>query len=229
MNHSELYFLRERFAKAYAFFAPNNYAPETSLLRVEQPLVNGQGKYTFDIIKKGPVGLTEKKLEYNDIFIASALGVYLKIEDTTKPGTGMLRTFPGQANTTGANFTNVTDIEALYNGRIQLKTGQVVTYEGIPMVHFKRVYEAQGITAGSQGEFSVNSSALFLPEQLTLCGDKTYDINIEFPSYPGSNYQATVTTMQTSLVFIVYGWLVKNGSQLPKNNLGVLNPYNQRD
>jgi len=48
-----------------------------SYLRIEEELKDSQNVYTFDVLKTGNETAVERKLDQNDIFVCSHLGLYI--------------------------------------------------------------------------------------------------------------------------------------------------------
>src|SRR4051812_478157 len=59
-------------------------------------LSNGKAAYAFAIIQNNGFAARadEKRLNQNDAFVASHVGLFLKREDSAKPGSGQLHTYP---------------------------------------------------------------------------------------------------------------------------------------
>jgi len=208
-------FLRKRFESANALAAKAGRCAETSFLRVDKAPTAGSGKITFDIAKRNGEAPGERKLDINDTFVVTALGLYINTEVTAKAGSGILDTYP-----VAAKLTSPVDFYAIYNGAVSIKTGQTVNFEAIPARSFLHIPQTQPVSvldsedakvdAGLVPQFDVTDHALYLPEEVTFSGAKTPEINLEFPTYAGADFSALVNTNNIKMSLIVYGYLIKS-------------------
>src|SRR5437867_1118347 len=91
-----------------------------SYLRVALLLDPSRSNYNFPIRKDvGGSLLTDNKLDQNDAFIITKLGVHILIEDPAKPGTGVLLPYPNIAAQDGYAIPD--HLEILYNGYYRIK------------------------------------------------------------------------------------------------------------
>lgn len=193
-------------------YLPKGITPAPSYLRIEMALNNSQGKYMFDIKKNGNEAATERKLDRNDLFVVTRIGVYLAKVDTTKIGLAALQT---HANSTyfgtQSGFT-VAHLEAIYNGYLSLKTGTKVNIEALSMQVFKYIQTSQQVSSIANSEFNVSEYTYQGAEDIYLHGTKSHEISIEYPTFSGIQVAATAANTQHKLVFHPYGFLLKNAA-----------------
>ena len=61
--------------------------PQSSFLRIDQLLVNGQGNYIFDPMKQNGLGTVyDRKLDRNDGFLVIGMLLAFNVTNTDKPG-----------------------------------------------------------------------------------------------------------------------------------------------
>lgn len=184
--------------------------PSPSYLRIEQALSNSSGNYLFDIKKNGNEIATERKLDRNDLFVVTRIGVYLLKQDTTKIGAAVLQTFPNVAAFGTLTGFTVAHLEAIYNGYLTLKTGQKVNIEALSMQNFRYISTSQQDTGSILSEWNVSEFTYTGAEDIYLHGTKSHEINITFPTFSGMQIQCTTASTVIKLVLHPYGFLLKN-------------------
>ena len=219
-------FQRSRFEQIKAMFGNNeDYRPQKSQLCFVEPFRKGRGNYQF---KVDDVGLTNphviaRHLSRDDMFVAKSLFVGIYIEPTDKPGHGIIITYPMQHSVgVPEGYSGLTnpDGEALYNGELQLLTGQVLNYDSFPLHAFRVVPETQPVpimgdsgfvSAGVLPEFNFEKAAIDLPEIVTFRGDGSQKISINFPVLEDSEIKAEAD-FTAYLIVKVDGWKIQNGA-----------------
>ena len=219
-------FDRTRFDFIKSMFGNNeDYLPQKSHLTFVTPFRKGKGNYQF---KVDDVGLTNphviaRHLPRNDMFIAKSIFVGIYIEPTAKPGHGVILTYPyrtGGGLPAGFGGLTNSDGEALYNGEMEIRTGQVLNYDSFPLHEFRVVPETQSLqimndtgieSMGVLPQFDFKKAAIDLPEVLKFRGDADQKINIEFPFLEDSEIAAQ-PGFTAYLIVKVDGWKVQNGT-----------------
>src|SRR5689334_17283453 len=111
-----------------------------SFLRQQVELKNNQTTLLFDFDGNQPGVSTERKLSSKDGFFAHSLGLYLLIEDSAKPGSGVLQSYPNYQTIirkAGILVANASDLEALYNGQMKAQIDQTVVFDGLDTRRFR--------------------------------------------------------------------------------------------
>jgi hypothetical protein len=223
-NIATIDFIRARFDRVKGYYAPKGLAPAISQIRIEQPLINGQGVYRFDI-KKEILSASEQNLKRNDLFVVCGIGLYPCVSDPTKPGTEQLFTFAkkGDADITGFNTE---DLNALYNGKLYISTGSTVNIEDQPLNVFKRVPNMSGnaFKENLPLEFDFLDSLHMMPEELILAGTQDHKIEISFPTFAASDYSTLPAGTIGKLALVIYGYKVPGGTAEQYKN-DQANPY----
>ena len=236
MRHNiNIDFQRTRFERVNNYYGKQyGLPPSFSIIRIEEPLVNGQGNYDINL-KKEILKQWESNMKRNDLFVTTHLGVFLTIDPKDKPGTGILLpyAFSGGGDPEIPSFDTL-DINALYNGSLKIVTGNIVNLDNFPLALFKQVPEKQpsiitlddgeGNTAGDLAQPAFNLLEMCHPmaEEITLAGTQDHKISISFPSFPAANYGSGEGN-ESKLVFIALGYKVVGGtSDKFKNDA---NPY----
>ena len=250
-------FDRRRFEKALAYYGNKGIAPQPSQLRIEENLVDGQGVYTFNLRKEN-LSPCEQNLRRNDLFLTLGLSIMLRVEDADKPGVLPLLSYakkgretvtPATANDpavyTVDDFGFETgDIEALYNGKLNVTTQTTVNFEAMPTSLFKK--ESAGIVGTNanyvhdvNNGFDIESSIKAMAEELIFAGTQDHKITLSFPTFAGSKYNAlqggngTSTADDTKIpntkyvskvVFFAFGYLIPGGTSDQYKN-DPANPY----
>jgi hypothetical protein len=190
-----------------------NVTPEPSYLRVEKTLVNGQGTYDFNLKVESGVIATERKLDRNDVFCVTHLGFYLAKQATAKIGKEVLQTYPNTQVFTSASAYDLTDLGAIYNGYMWIKTEQTVNAEAIPMIKFLHIPQTQKSATGNYSQFKTEEHAFYMGNVLFFKGKSSIEIKVQFPTWSGITLQTAETGFVTKLVLMPYGFLLKSASQ----------------
>lgn len=226
MNTADL--IRERFAKINNEFAGSTdgkvYA-EPSKIRIEVPLLAGVGRYEFDIKKTDIKNQREVSLNRNDLFVPNFMGLFLSLQNDTKPSAEILSSFPlindgVNPSPYVAGFQN-TDVEALYNGKLTWQIDNGILMQAYPTERFKKVPETQGAFVLDSNDQPLNEQIvpewdvldacdLIIPK-LMIAGTRDHRISVNFDA---SGLTFPVTTGYTPvLVFYMDGFLIKGGCE----------------
>ncbi|MBO7736073.1 MAG: hypothetical protein J6S67_26115 [Methanobrevibacter sp.] len=225
-NVSEL--IRERFVKVnreYAQVSGGKVYAEPSKIRIEKELLSGVGTYEFDIKKTDIRNMREVSIDRNDVFIPNFLGVFLTLEDNSKPACGVLSSFPLYNDGVNpspyvAGFQNH-DVEAIYNGKFNWVIDNGVLFSSYPMEHFRVVPQTQGDFALDSNDQAVNLQTLpewnilksceLLYPRITIAGTRDHKIRVNFD---GAGLTFPVTAGYTpKLTLYMDGFLIKGGCE----------------
>lgn len=230
-------FQRNRFEKVLSYYGKQGIAPEISVIRIDEKLVNGQGVYNFNL-KKEILSAGESNLKRNDLFVVDSLGVFLTIKDTTKPGTEQILSFVQLENAAGIDGFTTNDINALYNGALHIATGTTVNVNAMPCSLFEKIPNRQpelimGVksddsallgTNGVKASFSLEDTVVDMAEELIFAGTQDHKVQVSFPTFASANYQTTAANCETYIIFVAVGYRVIGGtSEQYKNDPA--NPY----
>lgn len=187
--------------------------PSPGFLRVEQTLKNSTGSYRFDIKDTSGFIVTENKLDRNDLFVITDLGMYLLREDSTKVGVSVLQSYPNELEFAAVAGFTPAHLEAIYNGKFSLKIGSRVNIESLSLQNFRRIPQTQQ-SATVKTQYSVKEATYALPSLLFLKGSMDVEAKIEFPTFDGIQIQAVTAGINNKIVFHPYGFLIKNGASI---------------
>lgn len=239
---TDINFNRQRFDKIASFYKDKGLAPQLSLLRIEEDLVNGQGVYNFDL-KKENISACEKNLKRNDLFVTLAIGVALRIEDTTKPNTTvpMFAPFKAVADVNGNDRTIIVpgfetdDIKALYNGALSITTGTTVNFADMPCSLFLKDKGVDDLNF-KINHYNFQDDLKQMAEEIIFSGTQDHQIQVSFPTFALSNYAALQSSeddgngnavigdnYKSKIVFMALGYRVVGGT-LPSYRVED-NPY----
>ena len=193
------------------------------------PTVKGQGVYDFDL-RKEVKRATEKTLKYNDLFVATAIGVALMVELDALKGHAPLLTFPllhSETLPTGSYGLANNHAEVLYNGVLTLKTGQNVNYSGFPLDKFRVVPQTQ-VSATEIPQAKQDDFMYVLPEEVKFAGTQDHRLRIEMPATASTDIKGPADTT-AFIVLIIDGFLYEGGTnekyKTAKTETGLANPY----
>ncbi len=226
MNYA-IPFLRERFnylVETLDQYKGANLVPQSSYLRIDKTLENGVGSYEFDpLLNNGGASMLEKKLDKNDLFFISSIGVFLTAKNITLPAdVVMLSTVnPDElkASISAAGLTKLktdlaaaTGLNTIYNGFVSLRTGQEVTLQNLPMWSFNRI---------SDDNAGVEGSSVILPESIQLNGSSDQRFTLSFNGAGTTMQNATSPTYEFGVSLFLTGFLVKGGARIIEVTSGI--------
>lgn len=140
-----------------------------SFIRMEAYLVNGKAEYEFYHRLLGNESSTEKKLNDQDGFLITDIGIYLLTESTTVPGIGVLQTYPNPIqfpDEVGA-IQNA-HLEVIYNGHVTAKIGDTTWLPDLPIKDCRIVRTAQ------QSALATNDSERIAGDGLVPCSPQYF-------------------------------------------------------
>lgn len=236
-NVVDINFLRERFLGAAEFYKKQGIAPQPSILRIEEDLVNGQGVYTFDL-KKENVSQVERNLKRNDLFVTVGIGVALRIENTDAPNSTVPMFAPHKAIVDEDSAVVVPgfatdDIKALYNGSLYIATGTTVNITDMPTALFLKDHGTND-SEPKIDHFDFADDLRTMPEEVIFSGTQDHTVKVSFPTFALSDYQAMQSLIggdpetygenfKAKIVFIAFGYRIVSGT-LPSYRVPE-NPY----
>ena len=232
MSKTDIRFIRERFDKGLKYYGSKGIAPQRSVLRAVVPFVASTGTYKFDL-KKDPslAHAIEQLLKRNDLFVARAIGLGLMVELDAAKGTAPLYSYPVVTGTLPTGYKGLTNTNAyaMYNGKLGMKTGQMVNFSGFPTAPFLNVPKTQpglmwngtaAISNGQAPEFNLENILVELAEEIVFAGTKEQPITLEFPACT----IAAEASCTAYAVLVVEGWLYEGGTTEDCHSQA--NPYN---
>ena len=234
---SSINFDRQRFEKVCGYYGKQGIAPQPSLLRIEQDLVNGQGTYEFDL-KKENISKVESNLKRNDLFVVISMGVAVRIEDSEHPFVNVPMFAPHKAILDEESKVIVPgfktdDIKALYNGSLYLSTGTTVNFADMPTALFLKDKGTDDLNL-KINHFDFENDLRSMPEEVIFAGTQDHKITVTFPTFAASDYTAQQTLLdddpetygenfKSKIVFLAYGYRVVGGTLEKYKEDG--NPY----
>jgi hypothetical protein len=179
-----------------------------SFIRVEQPLVALQTLYTFPVlVNQAPVLNTEQRLNLQDSFVISELGVYLAAPTSATDTAFRLLSF--------TNFfsfaANTVPYYGLYNGRLIISVNNNII---LPAWDLWRHYCANQTQQGAavaaavpQDQFAGERDGMYAVEpNVTLIGSKNYVVQIQLP------VGLSAITANSRVVIMMRGILAQNST-----------------
>ncbi len=184
---------RRTYEKLLAEFPGKEVAPH--YLRFEAWLKNNVNSYRWNCKTTGGESVTEVKLDTNDLFYVKSILVGTINCEPGKEAVAKIETFAG-----------TDDLEAIYNGALQLKTGSKVNIEKLMGLNFKYIPENNG--------FNFQDAAYSGVEDIYLFGTKTHELTYDFPTKAGMSIEKKSEDAPENykLVVILDGFIVKNGA-----------------
>ncbi len=186
-----------------------------SYLRVEQLLNNGTSQYKFNILSSPQDTPVESKLNQNDVFICTHLGMYIiqyvAVGSAVTKWTGVLQTYPNASELTGP--TTPHDLNAFYNGFWSISVGRVKFFDRFPAHLCFKPAVTQQDSADNYSSFEWTDGAASIDPLAILSGAANNEITLNVPIGSAAlAIQDQGTTSVTKVVFHPYGFLVNNAA-----------------
>lgn len=234
MSKQNIFFDRQRFDALKEWARKNNVTAEISKIRLSRPLLNGVGNYKFNLEdKKMDLVEGDVALNRNDLFVPFAMGLFL-IADTNEPtGKAPLLSYPLGANKQMRYFKNVADLEAIYNGQLQIVMNNTTVNASFPCELFRYVPETQPVSmlnstnqevsCGLIPEFDIQDAIYPLAPEYYFQGTVNTEISLLFNGRD-SNFTvcepangADSTTHKARVVLFMLGIKIVNGADSAKD------------
>jgi hypothetical protein len=190
---------------------------QPSYLRYEKQLQNGVNHYPFAFEPSPNDSVTEKKLNKNDLFYVTSFTYGYIVMGTTTPATeGETARTISEANAPLHTFATDNNLEALYNGFINITTGSKINIEQMSTLNFKYV-PVELTPAVTVPEFQNDKVAFANVSDLLLAGTKSHKIELNIPPIPaGENLipaeADAISNPNVKVVLQLNGFLLKNGA-----------------
>lgn len=203
-----------------------NMITSPGFLRVEQRIVNGRTKYEFVLQRDtNSDSITEQKLDRNDKFVMSRLGIFLMRRSTLLYGNEVLQTYPNPIvfpTEVGNNFVTQ-HMEAFYNGKMSFTVGQTKWIEALDTRRFRHVPATQEalvtntdgatvtiVSRNDNSESYENSGMIDLTPQITINGDAKTVVAIDVPIMADHKVKTGLQYHDDFIVLIGRGFLQTN-------------------
>lgn len=218
---------RERgvYATAQQKFAGSGQITTPGFLRMEQRIIKGKTKYIFKVTRdSNSDSETEQKLEINDKFMASQIGLFLIHRDENIVGAEVLCTFPDPTVfPVISGVSNPAHLEAIYNGKFSVVVGQTKYLEALDVRRFRCVPNQQAVVEvlsndtppvklipAMLSEQHENSGFINLTPQIIFDGSAKNEIAIEIPVNANHEIITNVANHNYYMVMIMRGFLGTN-------------------
>jgi len=170
--------------------------------------------------------VTETRIRQSDVFLPTLLGCFIKKAGSSTTPTdsdqavAQLLTFPNSQIFTGTN--EAANLESIYNAKLQFQVNNTILIDGIDVLRYRRVGQAQQGVQLSQQASAVGSNGAYLRNQwdnehygmmpmhqtIALNGQATQNLNLILPSAVNN----AGTNSQNYFVVIMRGVLLLNAS-----------------
>lgn len=191
---------------------------QPGFIRSEVLLATGTNRYDFNVLKNNNTDLvTESKIDPNDSFIVSKLGIYILPFDTTSPlglGAGVLQTYPNASAFATAITNGVTQgsLEAVYNGKLYVAVQNTI-YLPAWDVQRCRVVRTTLQTSATNYSERLPDDGLDDPGMIiTLNGDAKTVVSLTIPTWAGQVLTPAAGTQSVKAIFYARGYTLSGGS-----------------
>jgi len=232
---------RKRFDQGAVYYGEQGITPQRTKVRAVAQLLTGKDVLSFGITRDKAVGHPlELLLEKGDLFVTTALGLALVIEKDGEPGQAPLLSYPVQAGLhlpAGLKGFENTNAFAIYNGKLQMRTGSSVNYSRISTDDFLFVPEIQPsavlaasddavVSNGVYPAFNIENVLVQLEEGIVLAGTKNQPFELSFPFKNDATF-GVPAGYKAYAVLIFDGFIYEGGAveNMKVTKAGKSNPY----
>ncbi len=203
-----------------------NSQPTLGALRQELTIKSNQSDYKFDFKTANANSVTEQLLAVTDAFGANELGIFLMVRNKTRPGSGILQTYPNReaiapafnastADTPSASAVQaISDLEAIFNGVAGMRIDSTVIFDGLDMRRFRRVPQTQIGIFASQAQSGYRDGMVAIEPQLFLDGARKNQVSVTVPQFNGIALEPDNANYELVLVCVASGFRVQGGANL---------------
>lgn len=195
-------------------FSGKNMTP--GYLRLEQTIVNSKNIFSFATFSGDAASVypTEKRLDRNDAFIATEVGMFLIRQDVANLKTnGDLNSYVNLTAFAAAAGFVPADLKALYHGFLSIEIGRVKKLVAFDTQRFYKAPITQQTGAGNYDQKNGRKDGFVrLTPQVVIDGAGTNDLSITFPSYAGWNGASVTSGTENRICLYLRGLLVTGGS-----------------
>ncbi len=202
---------RGALAKLREQFGPSRVIAK-SFIRMEAYLVNGKAEYSFFHRLLGNEAATERKLNDQDGFLMTDVGIFLLQESTTVPGIGVLQTYPNPIQFPDeVGYLQNAHLEHLYNGYVTAKIGDTTWLPDLPINDCRVVNTAQqSALATNDSERKPYDGFTDVQPQYFLKGRENNELKLVVPANSAQKVESNsaTTNYKTKVVMILSGYKV---------------------
>lgn len=185
-------------------------------IRLETEIKNSTNRFEFKTFEGdgATVYATERRLDRNDAFIATEVGLFIIRQDIANAKTNAdLHTYVNLTTFAAAAGFTPADLKALHHGFLEVSINRVKKMVAFDTQRFLYVPETQqtGATNYDQKDGRKDGFVRLTP-QIVLDGAGTNELNVVFPSYAGWAGASVTAGTQHRLVLYFRGLHVTGGS-----------------
>lgn len=191
------------------------YAGKTlvpGFLRLEATITNNSGiiKFSTQTGDSNTVYPTEKRLDRNDAFIVTEMGVFLLKQDVANKKTnGLLYSYPNRTIFGAATD----DLMAIFTGgMLDIEVNKKREIPDLDVLRFLQVPQVQQSSANNFDEFNLNKAMKPVTPQFRIDGAGSNDIKLTFNTYAGFAGASAVAGTEHRVVLYLHGLFVQGGS-----------------
>lgn len=193
-----------------------------SYLRQDVLLENNKDTLTFDFKDKRGSASYERLLKDTDVFVANSFGLFICVEETAKPGTGRLITFPNDfrirnaADTAGGAAATAPVSEHLniiYSGYTNVMINQKEVYTALENRQFLNIPPTQenGLNDWDSIDYRNTQMPIFPGLVINAIWDNR--ITVKLPTFNGNLIAANKAGWQIRLAAVFNGMIIPGAAQ----------------
>jgi hypothetical protein len=184
-------------------------------LRLETTIKNNTGNMLVPVLEDSLQPLpTETRLNKNDVFFMTGLGVCISRREIGKEGISVLQTYPNEVVFVPTATMITKHLNAIYNGNISLKVGNQEFIEILDTNRFLEIPQTQKSAAGNFSQKSEESTFEELPIHYILRGTDQIKLAVNAPIFTGIQWESDDVLFTNQLVLLPKGFIIKGGAGL---------------
>ncbi|MDW8345817.1 MAG: hypothetical protein RML94_02580 [Bacteroidia bacterium] len=194
--------------------ALKGFVIEPSILRVEKVITNNASSYNFDIKKEGNESNSEVKLDTNDVFFATHLGIYLLRAANTERSRAVPQTYPNQVVFPAVAGFVPEHLEIFFNAHLSVKIGTKEFISKLWTGFCRYVPQTQQSTATNHSQRSAYDGLVEI-EKIRFSGNDQIEIKLSLNPFESTALQVASATagVEHRVMLLVNGFLVKGAAQ----------------
>lgn len=178
-------------------------------LRVESEIETSKNSYSLNFSSKTNVdGITENRLDNNDSFVITEIGIFLIKKNTDYPNAEVLQAYPNAAVFADGTTFKGANLECIYNGKVNFSVGNTNFLEKFPMDAFRSVGAMASSSATTYSQKNAADGFVEMTPNVGITGLSKHELRIDIPS-AGLHLTNDTPNMSNHIVVIARGFLVK--------------------
>lgn len=190
---------------------PDKHIITPTYLRVDQKISNSTTTYRFDIKNTTSGGPLDKKLDINDTFFVTHIGIQNYPHLNTGPRFNHPESYVNKTRYAAAAGFVPDHLNMLYQAKLSVRVGTRTVVEDLDTNRFLQIPMTQQSGATNYSEKSEEQGLVEITPNVVLSGKADNGITLDVPTTEGTlQWANTNANTDNYVTFIVKGFLVKS-------------------